>query len=182
MKGRAIESKIQWWKATLAVVFFLSMILVGIFGISRMLDRSQENRSAGIVDAAGGVTQTDLKHAEELPARPPTLWGMVDHTDGNSVYVIQLPPLDQIIAQKGADLGPTYEVVVTHQTVLYKDVTSGPAIDGIVYEKVAPGELEEIENGNLVKVWGEKRGDRIVAEIFKYDNHTQLVTPSGPIN
>ena len=170
-------------KAALAAGLIFLLMLSVAYSLGRLLGkRSPDSQSAGIVDLASGAVMIDLERAVELPDGPPTLWGMADHLEGGCVFVTQLPSLDQIMAQEFVELGPTYEVLVTNQTIVYKDVTSGPAVNGVLQEKVTIGDTDEIERGNLIKVWGEKRGDRIVAEILKYDNHTQLVTPWGPIN
>ncbi|NIM92584.1 MAG: hypothetical protein GTO18_02570 [Anaerolineales bacterium] len=170
-------------KIVVVVSFIFFLLLASAYAIGGLMgDRPPDAPSAGIVDAASGYTVSSLENAEELPDSAPTLWGLVDHHDGNSILVKQLPELDQIIEQASVEFGATFEVVITKRTILYKDVTSGPARNGVVQEEVAPGDADEIEEGNIIKVWGEKRGDRIVAEILKYDNHTQIVLPSGPIN
>jgi hypothetical protein len=138
----------------------------------------------GMVDtaASGGATIIGINSSEILPATPSTLFGIVDHCQDNTIFVTQLPSLDQIKATGTAEKGPMVEVVVVNHTVIYKDVSSGEVKDGSVEEKVAPGHVDEIESGNLINVWGEQRGDRIVAEVVKYNTHSQLVLPSGPVN
>ena len=146
-----------------------------------------QNDGGGLKDmvdtaARGGATVIELNPADVLPDSPSTLFGIVDHCRDNSIFVTQLPPLDQIIATGEAEKGPIVEIVVLNDTSIYKDVTSGEVEDGAVQEKVALGFVEEIGSGNLISVWGEQRGDRIVADIVKYNNHSQLVLPSGPVN
>lgn len=138
----------------------------------------------GMVDSAasGGATIIGINSSEILPATPSTLFGIVDHCQDNSIFITQLPSLDQIKSTGTAEKGPVVEVVVVNHTMIYKDVTSGEVKDGAVQEKVAPGQVDEIESGNLINVWGEQRGDRIVAEVVKYNTHSQLILPSGPVN
>jgi hypothetical protein len=130
----------------------------------------------------GGAAVIELNPADVLPDSPSTLFGIVDHCQDNSIFVTQLPPLDQIIDTGKAEKGPIVEIVVLNDTLIYKDVTSGEVENGAVQEKVALGSVDEIRVGNLISVWGEQRGDRIVANIVKYNNHSQLVLPSGPVN
>jgi hypothetical protein len=132
--------------------------------------------------AMGGATVIELNPAEVLPDSPSNLFGIVDHCQDNSIFVTQLPSLDQIIATGTAEKGPILEIVVLNDTLIYKDVTSGEVKNGAVQEKVALGSMDEIGVGNLISVWGEQRGDRLVADIVKYNNHSQLVLPSGPVN
>jgi hypothetical protein len=132
--------------------------------------------------AMGGAAVIELNPAEVLPDSPSTLFGIVDHCQDNSIFVIQLPPLDQIITTGTAEKGSIVEILVLNDTLIYKDVTSGEVENGAVQEKVALGSVDEIGEGNLISVWGEQRGDRIVADVIKYNNHSQLVLPSGPVN
>jgi hypothetical protein len=132
--------------------------------------------------ASGGAAVIELNPAEVLPDSPSTLFGIVDHCQDNSIFVTQLPSLDQITATGTAKKGPIVEIVVVNDTLIYKDVTSGEVENGAVQEKVALGSVDEIGAGNLISVWGEQRGDRIVADVVKYNTHSQLVLPSGPVN
>jgi hypothetical protein len=131
---------------------------------------------------SGGGTRIELVPANVLPDDPSTIFGIVDHCQDNSIFVTQLPSLDQIKATGTAETGPIVEIVVVNDTWIYKDVTSGEAENGVIKEKVAPGSVDEIEAGNLISIWGEQSGDRIVAEVVKYNNHSQLILPSGPVN
>ena len=132
--------------------------------------------------ASGGATIIGINPSEILPGSPSTVFGIVDHCQDNSIFVTPLPSLDQIKITGIAEKGPLVEIVVVNGTMIYKDVTSGEVQDGAVQEKVAPGSVDEIGSGNLINVWGEQRGDRIVAEVVKYNNHSQLILPSGPVN
>jgi hypothetical protein len=132
--------------------------------------------------ASDGATVIELNPAEVLPDSPSTIFGIVDHWLDNSIFITQLPSLDQIIATGTAEKGPIVEIVVVKDTLIYKVVTSNDVENGVLQEKLAPGSVDEIGAGNLISVWGEQRGDRIVAEVVKYNNHSQLILPSGPVN
>lgn len=143
-----------------------------------------KGNSAGshkLIEMAGGssVTLNTLKPAEELPEAPKAAFGIVDHVDGNSIYVNQLPALDLIASQGYYEIGPLVEVVVTNKTSIYKDLPLiDPPVNGVYQQKVASGSVDEIEGGNLLNVWGEQRGDRILAEVLCYNNHSEIVLPS----
>jgi hypothetical protein len=137
-----------------------------------------------MVDSAmsGGAKIIGIHPSDVLPDQPATVFGIVDHCQDNSIFVTQLPSLDTIKTTGMAEKGQIVEIVVVNDTIIYKDVTSGAIVNGAVQEKVAVGSVDEIESGNLISVWGEQRGDRIVSEVVKYNIHSQLILPSGPVN
>lgn len=163
------------------------VLLVVALGTAYVLGRylrgdGSKGESSTIVDMAGGVAITQLEMAEDLPKTQPTIWGIVDHVQDNSIYVTQLPPLDQIAAQMSVDFGPTEEVVVTSKTIIYEVPPYDGPPNGVIHEVVIPGSVDEIGESHLVTVWGERRGDRIVADVLKYNTHSKIVLPTGPIN
>jgi hypothetical protein len=162
------------------------LLVVGVLGAyvlgRQVAGREQAGASSTIVDMAAGVVVNQLEGAEELPLYEPSIQGIVDHVQDNSIFVRQLPPLDQIAEQMAVDFGPTLEVVVTGDTIVYEVLPSDAPVDGVIYEKVGNGSPEDISGSHLITVWGEKRGDRIVADVLKYNTHTKIVLPSGPIN
>ena len=72
--------------------------------------------------------------------------------------------------------GPEIEAVVTQDTILYKDVTkvevepsARESGEQVVQQKLEPVDsLEEVGENTELEVWGERRGDRVVAEIFVF--------------
>ena len=72
--------------------------------------------------------------------------------------------------------GPEVEVVVTHETEIFEDTTDmdvdpSQAENGevhLVQEIKAGGSLEDIDKNSEIQVWGEKRGERVVAKILVY--------------
>jgi hypothetical protein len=61
-------------------------------------------------------------------------------------------------------------VVVTHDTLIYRDVTpigpGQPAGNGVIHQTVQTSSLDEIDQQTLLQVWGERQGDRIVARVL----------------
>jgi len=72
-------------------------------------------------------------------------------------------------------------VVVTQDTVLYRDATT-PDFDnpsGVIQQKVAPGDLDELTSQSTLMVWGKKTGDRIVADVIFYMSPFMIKAPAG---
>ena len=73
--------------------------------------------------------------------------------------------------------GPEIEVVVTHDTVIYREETEEPGGGGgdvkggeyTVQQVVRQVDsLEELGKNTEVMAWGDRKGDRVVAEILVY--------------
>jgi hypothetical protein len=66
---------------------------------------------------------------------------------------------------------PVIEVVVTHDTKVYQDVTfqhyNGTC--GEIQQVVAPGSLDDIIAGTTFLVWGEQNGERVLATDLVYE-------------
>ncbi len=84
----------------------------------------------------------------------------------------------------GAD-GPILEIVTNRDTIIFKDVTSTgyisyssedppPELPEKIQREVEPGTLDEIGNGSMVTIWGERRGDRIIADVVVYQPLLQM--------
>lgn len=69
--------------------------------------------------------------------------------------------------------GPQVEVVVTHDTLIYKDVTDMPAPKSgsdvqVLAQVVEPGSLDDLNENSIVTMWGQKQGDRTIADVIVY--------------
>ncbi len=74
------------------------------------------------------------------------------------------------------------EVVITHDTQVYRDVTSqqfksSPQKGQRVQQVVELGQIEEIGEDSNVQVWGRQNGDRIIADVLLYSIPSYL--PAG---
>jgi hypothetical protein len=141
--------------------------------------------SGGLRMALGGPggkvpIQFDEQPAKELPQTPADVRGAFDHRKDNSIFVgtgkvtftAQKDQSGQV-QTSSSHSGPTVEVVVTPQTIVYKDVTlqqynGQPPPDGKVQQVVEPGTLDDIGTSSLITAWGKKTGDRIVADVLVY--------------
>ncbi len=123
--------------------------------------------------------------AKELPQTPADAQGIFDHRQDNSLFVGtgqvgKVPQTDQRgnVTVSLTHAGPTVEVVVTPRTTVYKDVTmqqyngrrppprgSDPVT---IQQVVQPGSLDEIVENCQIAAWGNKTGDRIIADVLVY--------------
>ncbi len=68
--------------------------------------------------------------------------------------------------------GPVTEVVVSQSTVIYRDTTMnsvprpqpGSSTSIGVQQVLEPADISSISDSSLVQVWGQKRGDRLIAD------------------
>lgn len=132
--------------------------------------------------------------APELPDAPSDVHGVFVSREDNSITVgtgaielnldIRQTPGGAIEPNVSltAD-GPEIEVVVTHDTVIYREETEEPGGSGgdvkggeyAVQQVVRQVDsLEELGKNTEVIAWGEQRGDRVVADILVY----RIVNPS----
>ncbi len=70
--------------------------------------------------------------------------------------------------------------MVTSETAVYEDVTqeslgAGPPSERTIQQKLEPGQVELIGESSIVMAWGEKRGERLVAEILVYTGPPVIV-------
>ncbi len=69
--------------------------------------------------------------------------------------------------------GPVVEVVVTTQTIIYKDTTQQQfngrsPHEGEIQQVVEPGTVDEMAQLSMITVWGRKSGDRYIADVLVY--------------
>ncbi len=121
----------------------------------------------------------DIQPAKQLPQTPADVRSVFDHRKDNSLFVgtgviIRTAQKDQSgnVTSSSTYNGPTVEVVVTSQTIVYRDVTdrqfNGQPPSGKIQQVVEPGSLDEIGKDSLIHAWGKKTGDRIIADVLVY--------------
>jgi hypothetical protein len=125
-------------------------------------------------------TRLDIEPAKELPASPADVKGIFQRRADSSLFVGtgQVSVLAQksqggAISMTSHYDGPLVEVVLTHDTTIYRDVTmkqfDGPPPDGQKLQQVLePGSVDEIGESSMITVWGDRRGDRITASVLTY--------------
>ena len=133
--------------------------------------------------AVGDTIMVELESSGELPQRPPDSMGVFSRREDNRIFVSSSGQGVMIMVDSGAVSDPNareVEVVVTSETTVYEDVTEESFGGGLpsgetVQQELEPGLVEEIGESSIVMAWGEKRGDRLVAEILVYTGPPVIV-------
>ena len=133
--------------------------------------------------ASGATLIAKLEGARELPQRSPDIRGVFSRKEDNRVFVSSgdqgiMYTLEGEVMSAGD--AREVEVVVTSETVVYKDVTqeslgTGPLPGNTIKQKLEAGQVEEIGTSSVVIAWGEKRGERLVADILVYTGPPVIV-------
>lgn len=191
------KKRIPWIIAGLLLV----ILLVG----AAFVGGSLLNKSAR--DASADMMMPEFTPADEMPKEEPELIGLVSSLEGDTLTVQEFNMNDTLgivgeggvfvseseiavseedmesenvsIEYTGAD-GLVTEVVITHDTKIYKDKTqfSGyvqmeegsemPEMPDKIEQKIEPGTADEIGTNATVTVWGERRGDRVIATFILF--------------
>lgn len=122
-----------------------------------------------------------IKPAAEVPQTQPDASGIFDHRQNNSVFIgtgkvqVQVQPGPNGSVGSASHSGPTVEVVVTTQTMLYRDTTMDqyndkalPNGSPTIQQVLEPGTLDDLGQGSMLTVWGKKTGDRFIADVLVY--------------
>jgi hypothetical protein len=155
---------------------------VGLGGLAVAVNGdAKAGQPLGVVGAAQAI-KIEMVAAPELPKTPETVNGVFVRREDNSFFVgTGNLKLSMTMEQNGGGVvnadydGPVIEVVVTRDTLLYRDETpaffskadlSGEVeIQQVVRQVDAPEGLGE---NSTIRVWGQQRGDRVVAEVLVY--------------
>ncbi len=127
--------------------------------------------SSGDGDTARSV---EIQPSAELPDSRPDAGGIFMRREDSSIFV-GTGAITMIVEDGEAAAsseGPEVEVVVTHDTVVYRDETmlqhTGGLPSGKVEQVLEPGSVEEIGETSTVSAWGEERGGRVLADVLVY--------------
>jgi hypothetical protein len=167
-------------------VMVLLLLLAAAFMGGRLLAPKQE--TAGATPANDGATlalgsaagpedaQTFSmpmpETAPELPARPPETTGLfIGRTDdtltiGTGSVTAEISMEPGAVPEFNYD-GIAVDVLVTNQTKLYEDVTEAALGQASVQQELHKLEtLDDLQDNTLIQVWGQRDGDRIIAEVI----------------
>ena len=134
-------------------------------------------------ETTGATMMVEIKSAGDLPQRPPDSMGVFSRREDNRIFVSSSGQGVMIMVDSGGVSDPDateVEVVVTSETTVYEDVTQesfggGPPSGETIEQKLEPGQVEEIGESSIVMAWGEKRGERLVADILVYTGPPVIV-------
>ena len=136
--------------------------------------------------ASGNAKSCEVSRilAPELPGPPLMRRAVLVRRQDHSLFIgvpvrnVNVKPNGTVSQTDGFD-GPVIEVVITHDTKVYQDVTFQrySAICGEIQQMVAPGNLDDIVGGTTFLVWGEQNDDRVLATNLVYE--LPLVTKHG---
>ena len=143
-------------------------------------------QGGSVTTGGGGISMTP---APELPTLQPDISGVfVKRTDSSffigtgstSIAVMGSSSGQSLDPQVSYD-GPSYEIVITKNTLIYKDTTpmNPGASAGPIQQTVTPGSLNDLNTMSMVSVWGKKTGDRYVADVILYSQPVILQSNSG---
>jgi hypothetical protein len=165
-----------------AVFLALTLLVIAAAFVGGRLMNAQF-RPTGPVEVSSGPDETtvvgnlEMERADELPKTRADTSGILVRRQDNSLLlgtgqITSKPVVDSdgsLTVERSHD-GPVVEAVVTHGTEIYCDVTdlNLASATGLVHQVVEPGSLDQIDKSRTVIVWGERRGDRIIASVILY--------------
>ncbi len=168
----------------------VAVLVAGAFTAVRLLAKPAEAEHAPNVkvfedvmnDGNGPVTVTTIvEPSPDLPQRPSETSGVFVRREDNSLYVgtgsisVNVQVVNGETSVAADHSGPEVEVVLTHDTQFFRDETNASA-EGITesgerrltQEIVPVDSMDEAGEGYSLEVWGEKSGDRVIAEIVVF--------------
>jgi len=182
------------------LIALVALLAGAAFVGGRLLNTQASNPGAGsgpmiVTSQDGGgervTVKLDMEPAKELPQTPADVRGLYQRRADSSIFIgtgqvrmmVEQNQGGVISATSNFD-GPLVEIIVTHDTTLYQDVTmkqfNGPLPAGQKMQQVVePGSIDDIGENSMIVVWGERRGDRIVATTLVYSPPAFMVKPGG---
>lgn len=130
----------------------------------------------------------DIEPAKELPPTQPDEAGIFVERKDNSIFIGTGDVTVMAKAEPGQEpqvdsdfTGPKVEVVISANTVVYKDTTElDPEDPGArVQQTVELGTIDEITEQSSISVWGRKAGDRIIADVIVFHSPFMVRAPGA---
>ena len=141
-------------------------------------DLTGANQNIIVSDSGDVKTSTgafiETERAAEMPDVAADVAGVFVRREDNSLFV-GTGNLSAVLVDgewESHHDGPVVEVVTTHDTLIYRDDTlrqlEGVAPAGPIKQDLKPGSLDELGKNSTLQAWGERRGDRVVAEVVVF--------------
>lgn len=167
----------------------LLVLIGGAYVAGRLLTEGLGNIKNGggnvmISSGDGSLVEAKFEPADELPDSPAEIMGLFSRREDNSIFVrvteggfrITMDEEGNVSTNAGDD---ETEVVVTNETLVYVDVTSGQLDDikdgDTLKQTLKTGSVDELGQLSFMQVWGERRGDRVIADVLVYMRPPTLI-------
>jgi hypothetical protein len=173
----------------MGVIVVILLVGIAAFVGGRMLNGDVGN--VGLGGPNGGrvsISLDDITPAPELPNQKADITGVFVERKDNTI-VVQANTFGAGIGGVSGDSpidensGIKVEVVVTGETMIYKDVTQFPApVNGEIHnvqQSAEEGTLDELNSQTFVNIWGRRSGDRIIADVLFYSNPQAIKKPGS---
>jgi hypothetical protein len=130
----------------------------------------------------------DVKPAPELPTTKPEESGLFVERKDNSIFIgtgnvtvmAKAKPGEQPKVDANFS-GPKVEVVISADTVVYKDTTKfdeeNPGAE--VQQTVEVSTIDDVTEQSSITVWGRKAGDRIFADVIVFSSPFMVKGPGA---
>ncbi len=137
-----------------------------------------------VLDQGAGPVRITFSDPSDLPKEQPVTFGLFLRKQDNSLFLgtgnieVNAEVVNGDASLNAKNDGPEIEVVVTGDTIVYEDITEAPVIgpeDVKKGEMVVPRKVKRVDNldalgdNMVIRVWGEKTGDRVIARVIYYD-------------
>ncbi len=181
------------------LIALVALLAGAAFVGGRLLNAQSPNPGAGsgpmiVTSKDGGgervTVKLDMEPAKELPQTPADVKGIYQRKQDSSIFIgtgqvrmmVEQNQGGVISATSNFD-GPLVEIILTHDTTVYQDVTmkqfNGPPAGQKMQQVVEPGSIDDIGENSVIVVWGERRGDRVVATTLVYSPPAFIIKPGG---
>ncbi len=166
-------------KLILTLSAFVLFAGAAAFSAGRMLNRGVSPLDIFAPEFGPKDDGVSILPAEELPQAPPEVEGLfVERLDGIILIETDPPGVDGPAGSPvGIGGGLRVEVAVTTETTIYHDTTQPPSRPASgndpreLPQTVEAGTLDDlIIAHSLVRIWGHKSGDRIIADVLVYSD------------
>jgi hypothetical protein len=189
----------------LFIILGIVVIVVGAaaFVAGRLLNQGVGPMGLGLPLGRGGnvSVSVQMEPASELPKTQPAVVGQFEERKDNTIIVSSIPMKaggggvvvsvhkdnggddnggESTVGSPADNSGPKVEVVVTNETIIYKDTTEPPSPSGgnqTIQQTVGEGSLADLSSNSFITVWGRKSGDRIIAEVLLYSQPVVFKRP-----
>ncbi len=180
----------KWFIIGGALVIFLA--LAAFLGARLLKPQGAANAAGGggmFFSSKGGPggaksVRINMIPAQEVPQTKADAAGLFVRREDQSIFIgtgnvrmLAKPGSGGSSDVSGSYDGPVVEVVVTHETKVYQDLTDmNPGnLENVkngsemkIQQVVKPGSLDDLGKNSLVSVWGDKQGDRYIAKVVVF--------------